>query len=251
MCRSHSLRYEALTSPFIGPMAYPLVGRLEPDRPIFYASCLSFDRFLGRYHQDDDIDDIMSTFGPVSMRPEDDIIFCHKEEDPLLKMDRNREIDKARGTGVDVVSVARVRGKGSNAGVVIGTKDGGRSGGNGRGVSRGFFGSGGGPAGKLAGGVRNGGSSGQSSAPPPPPLPSHKKPISPPCAPPPAYSTLNRHRDASPLVNSGGHGAAHVRASSTGSRKSEDALIQLDGSLGRQRGTSTHPQQQSRSRAAR
>lgn len=187
----------------------------------------------------------MSTLGPVSMRPDDDILFTHKEEDLLLRMDRESELGRARNMGVDVVSVARVGGR--NGGVAGGGGGGGRNSGagGGQGVTGGFFGSGGGSIGKGSGGVRSGGV--QPAPPPPPAATSYKKPISPPSVPPPAYSSISRHRDTLVPANGGGKaaGPVHGRASIAGSRRPEDSAV--EGSSDRMRASgSSLPQGRNR-----
>lgn len=227
---------------------------------------------MGSSSQDDDIDDIMSTRGPVSIRPEDDLPFSQKEEDVALRIDREMNWSKMRNSSVNVVSVPRVGGRGaladvgpyngggkSNSAGVRDTRDGRdmRDTRDTRGGSGGFFGGGGVASGRFSGGARSGGGG----AMPAPPAhaalllqPSQKKPISPPYAPPPAYSSLSRVDISLPnnVANKVVSGS-QLRASYAGGRKSEEMLT-MGREDGRHRGLSGlpgHPQQQNRSRPAR
>lgn len=139
------------------------------------------------FFQDNDIDDIMSTFGPVSIRTgREDILFGPQDEESLPMFDRI--IGKAR----DAAS-GRPGGKGDGASNSTG---GGGSGGGARDstASRGRSGAGaGGIGGKTAGGIRGRSSAGAQGF-------HHKKPT----APPPAYSSLPRPREAPLAVPLGG-----------------------------------------------
>lgn len=153
--------------------------------------------------QDDDIDDIMSTFGPVSIRTgQEDILFCPQDEEPLPMFDRiigrapetsaSARQSGGRGTGRDVVRIGS--GRGAEVAREYGNRSGGRSGAGGGG---GF----GGGGSRIPGGIRGNGAAraaaaGAAAEAAGAAAGAHKKPS----APPPAYSSLPRPREAPPAV---------------------------------------------------
>lgn len=213
----------------------------------------------------------MSTFGPVSLRPDqDDILFSHKEEELLLMMDRSSELGKGRGAGIDVIAVGRASARAPDGGrdsghpLDLGSRGragaGGRGNGGGRGVSGGFFGSGGKASGRLSSGVR-GGEGGASRSPQNAiavlkPLTGGSGGVS--VAPslaaaPPAYSTLHRQHQSptnGPGVGIGDRGRElPTRGAHHGVRRSDEGIGgRTEGSLNR---SPAQAQQQIRSRPAR
>lgn len=151
--------------------------------------------------QDDDIDDIMSTFGPVSIRPDqDDILFARKEEEILLIIDRNDgDTSKSNGNGISVSAVGKADGGGPQDTFGGGPRDNaGRSnGGSFPWLSGGTRGRDGG--GRISSGFRGRGENGRSSPTRSPPSAKqslgHKKPS----FPPPSYGSVGRPRE-SPLL---------------------------------------------------
>lgn len=223
---------------------------------------------LTHFPQDDDIDDIMSTFGPVSIRTgQEDILFCPKDEAPLPMFDRiigkapdasARPEGKGAGGGTGRGGVVRIgSGKGAEGSRDHGNGSGGRS----RGGGGGGFGGGA----RITGGIRGNGAAraaaaaaagqaAEASASAAAALAAlaYKKPS----VPPPAYSSLPRPREAPlavppPLAGGGGRPTAPARHSSARlARRGEDTFGFSDELSGRRAlsgGSTAH----GRNRAAR